>query len=549
MSEPAPRETPTEGPSAAPDLDELRVVNERLLLASLREQELAAEARRLAEALEHRALHDALTDLPNRALFLDRLGQAVLAAGRERTTFAVLFLDLDHFKAVNDRLGHHAGDLLLRQVAARLQGALRDSDTVARLYGDEFAALLPRDDAAGAAVVARQILRALAPPFALHGQPHQVRASIGIALYPAHGTTADALMRAADGAMYLAKRGDSGYAMAGFGRDRRDSASPEWVGRPAGPGASPDAPLTFASPAARLLGEGEAAFLGRDARATLGTPGAAAGPAPLDDGRVAGTVVAFHDSADSAARRRAAGEHAAHLAQLEAALAFRARFLAITAHELGTPLTALTGHAQALLRRARLQGDAELLAALAAIDRQADRMARLLADLVGVARVEGGLAVDLRAVHLPTLVAETVAAVALATPDFALRLEVQAGDAWVRGDRRRLQQVLTTLLTNAVRYSPRRREAEISLRRDGDRAVVAVTDYGIGIPVAQQALVFEPYFRAANVARDADAGQGQGLFISKAIVDRHGGILDLVSAEGLGSTFSLSLPTLATGRR
>lgn len=112
-----------------PSSTDLQAVNERLLLAGLREQEQAAEARHLAAALEYRALHDTLTDLPNRALFADRLRQNLVAAGRERATFALLFLDMDRFKAINDRLGHHAGDLLLQQVAARLGGALRKSDT------------------------------------------------------------------------------------------------------------------------------------------------------------------------------------------------------------------------------------------------------------------------------------------------------------------------------------------------------------------------------------------------------------------------------------
>ncbi len=119
--------------------EELRAINEQLLLAGLREQEQAAEARRLTDVLAHRALHDDLTALPNRALFHDRLRQLLLTAGRDGTAFALLFLDLDGFKAINDRLGHRAGDLLLQQVAGRLRATLRASDTAARLGGDEFA--------------------------------------------------------------------------------------------------------------------------------------------------------------------------------------------------------------------------------------------------------------------------------------------------------------------------------------------------------------------------------------------------------------------------
>lgn len=120
----------------------LRAINERRLLAGLREQEQAAEARRLPAALAQRALHDDLTTLPNRALFHDRPRQRLLTAGRDGTAFALLFLDLDGFEAINDRLEHQADDVLLQQVAGRLRGTLRASDTAARLGGDEFAVLL-----------------------------------------------------------------------------------------------------------------------------------------------------------------------------------------------------------------------------------------------------------------------------------------------------------------------------------------------------------------------------------------------------------------------
>src|SRR5439155_7142144 len=132
-----------------------------------------------------------------------------------------LFIDLDRFKAVNDGFGHRAGDLLLRQVGARLRGMLRGSDTAARLGGDEFAVLLPgMVDLPGARRAARRIRRALHPPFTIHGLPQVVGASIGVACYPAHGADADTLMRRADAAMYTAKRAGSGVAVAEFDRDR-----------------------------------------------------------------------------------------------------------------------------------------------------------------------------------------------------------------------------------------------------------------------------------------------------------------------------------------
>ena len=170
-------------------------------------------AGRQHEALRHQASHDALTELPNRTLLQERLADALRASARDDAPLALLLLDLDHFKEVNDALGHHAGDGLLRQVGPRLHSALCASDTVARLGGDEFAVLLPGADAAAAGAVGGAILAALEPPFEVAGRVVEVRASVGAALAPAHGTAAEDLLRRADVAMYMAKRGQRGYAL------------------------------------------------------------------------------------------------------------------------------------------------------------------------------------------------------------------------------------------------------------------------------------------------------------------------------------------------
>jgi diguanylate cyclase (GGDEF)-like protein/PAS domain S-box-containing protein len=165
-------------------------------------------------ALAHQALHDALTDLPNRALLQDRLHHSILLARRERHRLALLMMDLDRFKEVNDTFGHHLGDLLLRDVAARLRRELRGSDTVARLGGDEFAILLGSvEETEAATTTARKLLRALDAPFRIEGEDLHVGASIGIAIYPNHGADADLLMRHADVAMYVAKRAGSGFSV------------------------------------------------------------------------------------------------------------------------------------------------------------------------------------------------------------------------------------------------------------------------------------------------------------------------------------------------
>ncbi|MDP1634057.1 MAG: GGDEF domain-containing protein, partial [Gallionellaceae bacterium] len=157
--------------------------------------------------IAHLAHYDYLTDLPNRALFLDILDRSISLARRNKHKAAVLFLDLDGFKKINDTLGHDAGDLLLKGVAGRLRLTIRDSDTVARVGGDEFILLLNNiSTEANAALVAAKILTALAVPFDLMGQHGHVGGSIGIALFPDDANDTRELVKQADEAMYLAKQ-------------------------------------------------------------------------------------------------------------------------------------------------------------------------------------------------------------------------------------------------------------------------------------------------------------------------------------------------------
>jgi diguanylate cyclase (GGDEF)-like protein/PAS domain S-box-containing protein len=160
-----------------------------------------AEAR-----IHHLAYYDSLTDLPNRTLFSDRLQQALAVAKRDKSCMAMMFIDLDRFKTVNDTLGHHVGDMLLREAAKRMKDCVRESDTVARIGGDEFGVVLqivnPEQDAM---LVAEKIRHALNQPFMLVGKSLHISSSIGIAIYPDHGDDAKQLLRNADLAMYHAK--------------------------------------------------------------------------------------------------------------------------------------------------------------------------------------------------------------------------------------------------------------------------------------------------------------------------------------------------------
>jgi diguanylate cyclase (GGDEF)-like protein len=171
-------------------------------------------------AKEHEATHDSLTELPNRKLFRERAVEAVEASNRTGTVTAVMLIDLDRFKEVNDTLGHHIGDLLLQQIGPRLAGVLRESDSIARLGGDEFAVLLPDVKSELAAMeIADRMLEALERHFTLPEVLLDIDASIGIALAPEHGADVDTLMQRADVAMYLAKETRSGYQVYAPNRD------------------------------------------------------------------------------------------------------------------------------------------------------------------------------------------------------------------------------------------------------------------------------------------------------------------------------------------
>jgi diguanylate cyclase (GGDEF)-like protein/PAS domain S-box-containing protein len=171
------------------------------------------ERKSLEDRLRHEALHDSLTGLPNRVLFQDRLRSAVASARRSGHTVAVLLLDLDRFKPINDTFGHSYGDVLLRHLAQALAYVLRESDTVARIGGDEFAVLLKESDGVGACQVAEKLIQAVAQPCAIAGSSLSVGTSIGIALYPDHSDEVEVLLQQADAAMYDAKRSGSGYSL------------------------------------------------------------------------------------------------------------------------------------------------------------------------------------------------------------------------------------------------------------------------------------------------------------------------------------------------
>jgi diguanylate cyclase (GGDEF)-like protein len=202
--------------------EKLKVVN-RALEGEVRERALVdqklAAAIEQEEAARYAAFHDVLTDLPNRALFNDRLEHGIAQAKRHDWTLAVMFVDLDKFKIINDTYGHAVGDVVLHTTAQRLKENTRGDDTVSRHGGDEFLYLLTEiHDETNIAMIAEKIIKAIQVPCHVGGNGLNINpsigASIGIAIYPRDGTTAEALVKSADAAMYRAKQNKSGYAFA-----------------------------------------------------------------------------------------------------------------------------------------------------------------------------------------------------------------------------------------------------------------------------------------------------------------------------------------------
>lgn len=188
----------------------LRELN-RTLESRVEERTRAIE--QASRELERMALYDPLTGLPNRTLMQDRLEHLLRSSARQNAQFAVMIMDLDRFKEVNDTLGHHVGDQLLQQIGKKMVATLHHADTIARLGGDEFAVVLPDADETHAMTVATRLLDALNEPMRLESLNCSVDASIGIAIYPTHGTDSATLLKHADVAMYKAKQSSTGYCL------------------------------------------------------------------------------------------------------------------------------------------------------------------------------------------------------------------------------------------------------------------------------------------------------------------------------------------------
>ena len=477
---------------------QLLEANEQLVLAALRNQVEADTATQELAEISRSAGLDPLTHLPNRVLLLDRFAHAIAHARRHGTRGALLFLDIDGFKQVNDRLGHAVGDQVLEHAARCFVDCIRAEDTVSRHGGDEFLILLSEVKQAGdATAIAEKLLAAIAVPQLIGRHEISLTASIGISLYPDDGEDAQTLIQLADAAMYRAKR----QARGGVARHGEQAL---------GAVAAPRSPNRYQ----QTLAEHEQRHsMMQEANEQL--------------------VLAGLD----AQGLQVAAEHAQQR-QLD--------FLATIAHELRDPLAPMRT-ATAML--GRLKSDEALLPqARAIIERQVENMARLVGDLLDASRVgKGKLALQQRAVNLADIVADAMATCrpAMDARLHHLELTLPAGPVLVNGDALRLVQVLNNLLNNAAKYTPIGGSIALLLATTGGNALLTVEDNGIGIRAEALPHVFDPFVQDANAIGFNGFGLGIGLTVVREIAQAHGGSVSASSAgPGLGSRFVVTLPLL-----
>jgi diguanylate cyclase (GGDEF)-like protein len=445
---------------------------------------------------------DALTELPNRALLLDRFAQAIAHAHRHGTRVALLFLDIDNFKQINDTLGHTIGDEVLRLAARRLTSSVREVDTVSRHGGDEFLILLTEVLQASEAMnVADKLITALGTPSRFGDHVLRLTASVGISLYPEHGEDAATLIDRADIAMYRAKRRGLGSCLYGD-----DVSTPEDSAR---------------SPVLTALRH------------------------PLTHSELA---QAEHERRH-AQLREANGELvlAALTAQDLQAAAERAQrqqkeFLAVMAHELRNPLTSIRLASTMLAQ----SGTADPARMRAIIEREVTHMARVVSDLLDISRANTGkLRLERRVADLTGIIDAAVDACRPAMDTRLQRFTVQLPSRAIAvdGDPVRLVQVLSNLLDNASKYTPESGEIGLVVAMVGDAVEMIVSDSGIGISDEALPDVFEPFMQDRHAIGFNDVGIGIGLTVVRELVEAHGGSVIATSAGiGQGSRFVVRLP-------
>jgi diguanylate cyclase (GGDEF)-like protein len=483
---------------------QLMEANEQLVLATLQAETIAETATSHLDELARSSQRDALTDTPNRALMLDRLENAISLARRHVTRLAVLFLDLDQFKHINDTLGHAVGDEVLQLVARRLESVVRASDTVSRHGGDEFLVLIGEvSKASDAAVIAAKILAVLTAPCQVGDHLLRLSASLGIATYPDDGEDAASLVSRADAAMYRSKRRRHGGFE--FHREEIPGASDAEQSRadtPHAPAARHHSALAEQQPRLRELCE-------------------------ANEQLVIAALTAQQMEVEA-----------------EQAYSRQTKFLAMVAHELRNPLIPIQT-AAGLLNRALT--DEPLLAQLqAAIKRQVALVARLVDDLLDGSRVSAGkFRLECSTVEMTGVLSLAVETCRPAVAARSQRLSIHLAPAplLVLGDPLRLGQIFSNLLDNASKFTPKGGEISLTAVVLDRTLQVTVSDNGIGIMSDALPNIFELYMQDEYAVAHHSGGLGIGLAVVRDLVEAHGGAVAARSpGRDLGSDFTVSLP-------
>ncbi len=476
--------------------------NEHLVLAMLRAHADAETDAQILDEVSRSIKLDVLTSLPNRLLLLDRFAQAIAIATRHGTRLALLYVDINHFKEINDALGHATGDEVLKLMALRLVASVREADTVSRHGGDEFLILLPEvSQASDAAHIAGKMITAVSTPSRVGDHVLRLTASIGISIYPDDGEDAQLLIDRAEAAMYRAKR----HGLGNFVFHDESSPQQQILQLPA-----VTALLRPLAHYQEALAEHERLYVQlREANQQL--------------------VLA----ALNAQELQAASEQAQQR---------QTEFLAVLAHELRTPLTPIR------IAATMMDGkNKDVLPRMQAIiEQQVVHMARLVSDLLDVSRANTGkLTLKCEALDMTSIIDQAIGA---CRPAMDTRLQhfgiyVPACPLWVHGDPVRLAQVLINLLDNASKYTPQNGEIELSVWVEDTMLMISISDSGIGITAEALPKVFEPFAQDAQAAGFNRDGLGIGLTVVRELVAAHGGSVVASSAgSGQGSKFVLALP-------
>ena len=483
---------------------QLLEANERLVVAALRAEAIAESAAGKLTELARRGQYDPLTEAPNRSLMFDRMSHAIALAHRRGTRLAILFVDLDHFKQINDTHGHAVGDQTLRLVVQRLQSVLRDSDTVSRHGGDEFLVLLPEIGNAGdAGSTAGKMLAALSAPSHLGEAVLELNASIGIASFPEDGADAQTLIAAADAAMYSAKK---------HGRSRFEfhrAAPVAGTGVPVLATDRPEVACPREAPAAEPADPGV-----RDLR-------------EANEHLLRAALTARDEQANTEAKQRR-----------------QATLLAILTHELRDPMAPIRTAAGSL--RSPVKQEPLIAPFQGVIERRIGSMSGLLDDLIdGSDAGTGTPRPERRPAELADVLrlAAAMCRLGMQTRRQRFVLDLPAASTRVCADVARLVLVFCNLLDNASRFTPKNGRIALTAVAKGRAVVVTVADSGVGITAQALKRIFDPGPNVDHPPPASDGRPGAGLAVVRELVAAHDGtVVGRSAGKGSGSEFVVTLP-------